>query len=339
MPDITQSSNVATTSPTGDLGNAYLTNTTQALNANTAASSNIVDPTTGQLTAAAKTAYDPNALQTQAFTNAAGNVGNYIPGLSAANTTVTNAGNTDIVGAANPYLTAGTSSSADLVGGYMNPYVQNVMDQIRLANEQNIQQNLAPGLTAGAVGGGQFGSQRGANALSLGISNANIGALSEQTKALQSGYAQALAAAQAQRAAQMEAARTATTATTAQGKLGLETGAAQAALAKQLQLQGLADTDALLKTGTAEQDIAKNRLMAPLDVLGKTLGNTSGVVLPTSSTSVINMSPLSQISGLAALGAGAFTKDATGKSPLDNFLDAYKTYFGTNSGTNSGTTP
>lgn len=329
MVDITQSSNVSTTNPTGALGDAYLANTTQALNANTAASGNIVDPATGQLTAAARTAYDPNALQTQAFTNAAANVGNYIPGLAAANTTVNNAGQTDITGAANPYLTAGTSSSADLVGGYMNPYVQNVVDQIRLANQQNIQQNLAPGLTAGAVGGGQFGSQRGANALALGISNANIGALGEQNRALQSGYAQALAAAQAQRAAQMDAAKTATTAATAQGRLGLDTGAAQAALAKQLQAQGLADTDALLKTGTAEQDIAKNRLLSPLDVLGKALGNTSGVVLPTSSTSVVNMSPLSQIGGLASMGAGMFTKNANGTSYADDFQSWLKNTFGT----------
>lgn len=328
MTDVTQSSNVSTSSPTGALGDAYLTNTAQALNANTAASSNIVDPATGQLTAAAKTAYDPNALQTQAFTNAANNVGNYIPGLTAATNTINNAGNTNIVGAANPYLTAGTSSSADLVGGYMNPYIADVIKNIQLANQQNIRQNLSPGLTAGAVGGGQFGSQRGANALALGISNANIGALGEQSKALQTGYAQALAAAQAQRAAQMDAAKTATTAATAQGKLGLDTGTAQAALAKQLQSQGLADTDALLKTGTAEQDIAKNRLLSPLDILGKTLGNTSGVVLPTSSTSVVNMSPLSQIGGIASMGAGMFTKNANGTSYADDFADWYKRTFG-----------
>jgi hypothetical protein len=110
---------------------------------------------------------------------------------------------------ANPYLTSGTSSAADLVGGYMNPYTQNVVDQIRMANQQNIAQNLSPGITAGAVGAGQFGSQRGANALALGISNANIGALNQQASALQSGYAQALAAAQAQRAAQLTAGQTA----------------------------------------------------------------------------------------------------------------------------------
>ena len=329
MTDFTQSSQVSSSTPTGGLGNAYLTNTTGALNANTAASNNIVDPTTGQLTAAARTAYDPNALQTQAFTNVAANQGNYIPGLTTAGQTIANAGQTDITGAANPYLTAGTSSAVDLVGGYMNPYVQNVVDQIRLANQQNIQQNLTPGLTAGAVGGGQFGSQRGANALAMGISNANIGALGQQSQALQSGYTEALKAAMQQRANQVGAGKTAADAATAQGRLGLDTGTQQAALAKQIQTQGLADTDALLKAGNAQQTIATNRLNAPLDILGKTLANTSGVVLPTASTTELNMSPLSQISGLAALGAGAITKNKdTGKSPLEDFLEAYKKQFG-----------
>jgi len=328
MTDFTQSSQVTSSTPTGGLGQAYMTDTTNALNANAAASNNIVDPRTGQLTAAAKTAYDPNALQTQAFRNVASNQGNYIPGLTAATNTVNNAGKTDIIGAANPYLTSGTSSAADLVGGYMNPYIQNVVNQIRLANQQNVQQNLSPALTAGAVGGGQFGSQRGANALAMGISNADIGALGQQSQALQSGYSEALKAAMQQRANQLGAGRTAEEAATAQGALGLNTGAAQAKIAQQLQSQGLADTDALLKAGNAQQTIATNRLNAPLDILGKTLSNTSGVVLPTSSTQELNMSPLSQISGLAALGAGAFTKDPrTHKSPVDLFLESLSSYF------------
>jgi hypothetical protein len=132
-----------------------------------------------------------------------------------------------------------------------------------------------------------------------------------------------------QRANQLGAGRTAEEAATAQGALGLNTGAAQAKIAQQLQSQGLADTDALLKAGNAQQTIATNRLNAPLDILGKTLANTSGVVLPTSSTLELNMSPLSQISGLAALGAGAITKNKnTGTSPLEDFLAAYKKTFG-----------
>jgi hypothetical protein len=198
-------------------------------------------------------------LQTQAFTDVAKNVGNYQPALNAAGANYAAAAKTNIIGAANPYLKAGTttsgltpatpyltagtttgglsqanpylkagtttsglsqanpylkagsSSAADLVGGYMNPYTSSVVDQIRLANQQNIAQNLSPAITSGAVGSGQFGSQRGANALSLGISNANIGALGLQNQALQTGYADAMKAAQQQRINQLNAGQTAGT--------------------------------------------------------------------------------------------------------------------------------
>ena len=116
---------------------------------------------------------------------------------------------TNGLSSANPYLTAGSQGAEQLIGNYMNPYTKDVVNQIGVANQQNIAQNLSPAITSGAVGSGQFGSQRGANALSLGISNANIGALSQQTQALQSGYAQALAAAQAQRTNQLTAGATA----------------------------------------------------------------------------------------------------------------------------------
>jgi hypothetical protein len=114
-------------------------------------------------------------LQQQAFTDVGKNVGNYQPALNAAGRNYGAAAGTDITGAANPYLQAGTatsgltqanpylqsgtSSAADLVGNYMNPYTQNVVDQIRLANQQNIAQNLSPAITSGAVGAGQFGSK------------------------------------------------------------------------------------------------------------------------------------------------------------------------------------
>ena len=134
-----------------------------------------------------------------------------INALSSANPYLSAGTATSGASVANPYLTSGTGSAADLVGNYMNPYTQSVVDQIRLANQQNIAQNLSPSITSGAVGSGQFGSQRGANALALGISNTNIGALSEQAKALQSGYANSLAAAQQQRANQLTAGQTAGT--------------------------------------------------------------------------------------------------------------------------------
>jgi hypothetical protein len=341
MADLTQSSQTtATTTP------SYYTDYL----------SNLATKGTAAGAAVPVAAWDPTALQNKAFTDVNTNVGNYQPGLTTAGQTFTNAGATDITGAAdpylkagtttsgltqaNPYLTSGTSSAAPLVADYMNPYTSNVVDQIRLANQQNIQQNLSPGLTAGAVGGGQFGSQRGANALALGISNANIGALGKQAEALQSGYAQALAAAQAQRAAQVQAGSTAgtlqnqfnTNQTTAgqvagnmagqQGQLLRDVGTGQAALANQQQTQGLADVNALATLGAQQQTIAQNKALAPLDILGKQASIMSGAQLPTTVKTEASGSPLSAIAGLGSLAMGLNTKNASGSTPWQNIMNS-----------------
>jgi len=129
MADLTQSSQVVKTEAP-----AWYTDTMSGLASSGANAANaLVDPTTGLPTAAATAAWSPNTLQTQAFGNVSTNVGNYLPGLNTAATTFGKAGATDISGAsnpylkagtttsgltaANPYLTSGTSSAADLVGG------------------------------------------------------------------------------------------------------------------------------------------------------------------------------------------------------------------------------
>ena len=293
-------------------------------------------------------------LQQQAFDTAKSNVGNYQPSLDAAGNLMTQAAGTDITGAANPYLTAGTttsglsvanpylqagtSSAADLVGNYMNPYTQNVVDQIRMANQQNIAQNLSPGITGGAVGSGQFGSQRGANALALGISNANIGALGQQAQALQSGYAQALAAAQAQRAGQLTAGQTSGTLqnqfntnqvnagqiagnmATQQAQNLRDVGTQRLNLGQQQQTQGIADVNQLATMGGQQQQILQNQQLFPLDVLAKQAAVLSGAQIPTTQTQTMNVSPLSAIAGLGTLGIGLNTKNASGTTPYENIL-------------------
>lgn len=320
-------------------------------------------------------------LQQQAFTDVAKNVGNYQPALNAAGRNYGAAASTDITGAANPYLQAGTaisglsqanpylqsgtSSAADLVGNYMNPYTQNVVDQIRIANQQNIAQNLSPAITSGAVGAGQFGSQRGANALALGISNANLGALNQQAQALQSGYTQALQAAQQQRANQLNAGQTAgtlqnqfnTNQVTA-GQIAGNTAAQEAAnriaagtgmmnLGTQQQKSGLADVDALSTLGGQQQTIAQNQQLFPLDVAAKQMGVLSNAQIPTTTVQSMTGSPLSAIAGLGGLTAGMFSKNASGTSPAENLWGAIgapvkdaisgtydwaKNYFGKNTG-------
>jgi len=336
MPDLTESSQVtATTTP------QWYTDSMSNLATNAGSAGDTAR------NAANVAAWDPTALQRQAFTDVKSNVGNYQPGLAQAGQSFQQAGNTDISGAANPFLTAGTttsgltqanpylqggsSSAADLVGNYMNPYTRSVVDQIRLANQQNIQQNLSPGLTAGAVGGGQFGSQRGANALALGISNADIGALGQQSAALQAGYSEALRAAQQQRINQLTAGQTAgtlqgqynTNQVTAgqvagnlaaqQGQLLRDVGTGQAALASQRQTQGLADVNALATLGGQQQTIAQNRALAPLEILGKQASVLSGANIPTTTTTTMKGSPLSMIAGLGATAAGILSQPVIGK--------------------------
>jgi len=279
-------------------------------------------------------------LQQQAFTDVSKNVGNYQPALNIAAQNYGAAARTDITGAAdpylqagtqtsgltqaNPYLAAGTSSAAPLIGDYMNPYTSNVVDQIRLANQQNIAQNLSPAITSGAVGSGQFGSARGANALALGISNANIGALGLQNQALQTGYQNALAAAQQQRANQLNAGQTAgtlqnqfntnqVTAGQVAGNTAAQEAAARTAaatgmtnLGQQQQQSGLADVNALSTLGGQQQTIAQNQQLFPLDVAAKQMAALSGAQIPTTTTTSATGSPLSAIAGLGAMTAGLF---------------------------------
>jgi hypothetical protein len=290
---------------------------------------------------------DSNANQLAAFQNVGTNVGNYLPGLTTAGTTTGLAGGLNMATAANPYLgtpaagasaqdylSAGATGADKIVGNYMSPYMTNVMDSIRNANQQNIQQNLAPGLTAASVGAGQFGSQRGANALSMGISNANIGALKEQSTALQSGYTQALAAAQKQRenqltagSSQIQAGTAAANAASQAAQNYLNTGKQQASLAEQLQSAGLADTNALATLGAQQQAIAQNKADYPMKMLGLQAGLMSGQSIPMTVTKTATGSTLGAIAGLGSIAAGLFTKNASGTTPWDNMTQTMRDWY------------
>jgi hypothetical protein len=343
MADLTSSSaSTTTTAP------SYYTNYLTDLATQGQAAAN---PVTGAQFAGA------TDLQKQAFKDVAANVGNYEPGLTNASTSLKAAGDTDISGAASTYLTgAGKTSGLDaaktnldlgatganeLVGNYMNPYTQQVVDQIRAANQQNIAQNLSPGLTGGAVGAGQFGSQRGANALALGISNANLGALGQQAQALQSGYTAAMANAQQQRANQLAAGlsqgnlqnvsnanQIAAGQVAQQGAVQsaqnqLNTGIQQSNLAAQTQNLGLADVNAQATLGAQQQAINQNKEMFPFQRLQAQANLMQGQQIPMSTTQTSSGSPLSAIAGLGALGVGMFQTTAGGTNAWTELVNAF----------------
>jgi hypothetical protein len=190
--------------------------------------------------------------------------------------------------------TAGGAKAYENVGAYMNPYVQDVVKRIGELGQRQIEQNIAPGVTSGLVGAGQFGSKRGAEALGQTLRDVQQNILGQQAQALQSGYTQALAAAQGDLSRQL----------TAGQQLG--------ALAQAGQGMNIADINALATLGAQQQAIQQNKELFPLQQLANQAAVLRGYAVPTSVSTQYTgpipgayaASPLQQIAGIAALLGG-----------------------------------
>jgi hypothetical protein len=235
---------------------------------------------TGATTAAGAAKYQgTQPLQAQAFT-AAGNLpGTSMGGLNDAATLAQTVGNTNV---------------AERAGQFMQPYTSQVVDALGILGKRNINEYLAPQAVAGAVGSGQFGSKRGAEVLGQAINTGLQNVNAAQSQALQTGYGQALQAAQADQATKLGAAQ----------QMG--------ALATAKQNMNLADINALATLGGQQQTIAQNEQMFPLQALNAASQAVRGFTVPTNVASTYTgpipgayaSSPLSQIAGLGAIIAG-----------------------------------
>lgn len=110
---------------------------------------------------------------------------------------------------ANPYLQEAAQTSASQVGEYMSPYQQNVLDVIAKQGARNLTENLLPGVSDAFTKAGQFGSSRMGEFGSRALRDTQEAILEKQSQAAQQGYAQSLAAAQADLARQGQLAGTA----------------------------------------------------------------------------------------------------------------------------------
>ena len=191
-------------------------------------------------------------LQTQAMTQANQNVGNYQGALTDAQNLASNVG--------------GSNISAAI--GNLN--ANNLSDLTAKAN-------------AGLVGTGGFGSSRGINALGSVISNQNLATQAQQAAAMNTDYANKLAAS---------------------GQLQN--------IAGQTQSLGLGDVNALSTLGAQQQTNAQNQQLFPMQQLASESQLLKGYTMPTSVSSTYTgpipgayqASPLQQIAGLGALAAG-----------------------------------
>ena len=200
---------------------------------------------------------------------------------------------------------SGTTAAPSMVNQYMNPYQQNVVDEMARLQGRNIRENVMPALKGAAGAMGQFGSSRQFQATGQTLRDMQQNLLGQQQQALQSGYQNAITNAQADLQRQMQSGQVL-------GGLG--------------QIQQAAGTQGLQTLGTlgaAEQAQAQKMLdypMAQAQAYSKLL---QGYTIPTTTTEQkaasqgYTGSPLAQITGLlAALGSfaggNAFTPTSSG---------------------------
>ena len=187
--------------------------------------------------------------------------------LDVANPYIQEAAQGSSLNAANPYLRAASQNAYSSVNNYMNPYVNEVVNQIGSLGQRQIQQSLAPQATAGLVGSGQFGSKRGAQALGQTISDANQNILSTQGQALNTGYQNAMQAAQADMARQLQAGSTAGQLSSADLARKLQAGTTAGQLSS-------TDLARLLQAGTTAGQLNTSDLARQLQA-GATAGQLS----------------------------------------------------------------
>jgi len=272
------------------------------------------------------------ANQTAAFGGVQNAANAYQPGLTTAGQTATGALGLNPVTAATANLSSATNV-APQISSFMSPYTKNVVDQIGQLNQQNIAQNLSPQITSGAVGSGQFGSQRGAQALALGISNADTAALAQQAAAEQTGYGQALSAAQGQAANQLAAGQTLGSLTNTEQANQLAASQLQASQAQQAQTAGLAGVNAEASLGAQEQALNQAAVNYPITALQQYASLLQGQTIPTATSQTYtgpipgaySASPLSTALGTAATIAGVVNTTANAANTINNIVNPSNT--------------
>lgn len=189
---------------------------------------------------------------------------------------------------------AGTTAAPQLVSQYMNPYQQNVVDEMARLQARNIQENVMPALRGAAGSMGQFGSQRQYQATGQTLRDMQANLLGQQQAALQSGYANALKTAQEDLSRQMQA------------------GQVLGGLGQYQQAAGIKGLETLGTLGGAEQAQVQRELDYPMAQAERFSKLLQGYQVPMITTEQrvgsqgYAGSPLAQITGLlAALGSFA----------------------------------
>lgn len=135
-------------------------------------------------------------------------VGAAQPYMTQAGATTAQALSDRALNAASPYLQAAAGTAAGGISDYMSPYQTGVMDVLAKQGTRNLTENLLPGVSDAFIKAGQFGSGRMGEFGSRALRDTQEAVLNQQAQLANQGYGQALSASQADLARQAQLAGT-----------------------------------------------------------------------------------------------------------------------------------
>lgn len=195
--------------------------------------------------------------QQQAFNLTRQNVGSFQPFFQQGAQTLQQSAQGSAASQAQPFINQATQTFPQAAQAYMNPFVNNVVNNVSTIAARNLRENLLPEVNRTFVGGGTFGGSRSAEFTNRAVRDTQEAALRQQADLLNQGYNQAanIFGQDASRALQ---------AGNVMGNLGvsdlyrqMQTGQMQANLGRDLQQMQAADTAALAGIGQQQQNLAQ----------------------------------------------------------------------------------
>ena len=148
-----------------------------------------------------------------------------------------------------------------MVGGYLDPYVENVTDRAAMLGNRNLTENLLPSIQDTFIGAGHDGtSSRAAEAIGRAIRDTQEGITSQQLAALSGGYNSSIGAAQTDLSRLGQLGQTAGGLRTSDITSGVNVGGALSALGSETQRLGLQGAGALAGVGQQQQQLGQQNL-------------------------------------------------------------------------------
>ena len=195
--------------------------------------------------------------QTQAFTDTNTAAQAYQPQLQAATQTAAQGAGLNTLGAAQPYFNAAAQTTPGIIGNYMNPYTQNVINQLGTQAAQQLNEKILPGINDQFARAGQFGSSRQQEIAQRGVRDLSNTLEQNIGSQLAAGYTTAGQQAQADLARQASLGQAAGTLTGTQEVNDANLANVQAGLGQKAQALGL--TGAAAEDTVGQQQQAMNQ--------------------------------------------------------------------------------